>query len=362
VSGTVTQVPSYAYYCSKEMFVRSYNVAVVGAGAVGEEMLRVLAQRQFPVNELKVLARSAREISVDGTKYAVQETKPDAFDGVEIVLFAGTEDASKLFAKEAARRGAIVIDNSATYRMDPHVPLIVPEVNPNDVSWHQGVIANPNCSTIQMMVALKPLYNRSRITRIVVSTYQAVSGTGRDAIEELAQQSGLLLSGKDVEAGTVYPHRIGFNLLPHIGSFREDGYTSEEWKMIEETHKIFGDNRIKVTPTTVRVPVFNSHSESVYIETEEKITADEARRLMSEFPGIVVVDEPLANSPDPNRRTYPMPMEASGRDEVFVGRVREDPFVPTGLSMWIVSDNLRKGAALNAVQIAELLIEKGMLK
>ncbi|MHB0913413.1 MAG: aspartate-semialdehyde dehydrogenase [Armatimonadota bacterium] len=337
-----------------------YNVAVVGAGAVGEEMLRVLAQRKFPVNEVKVLARSAREIKVDGNSYSVRETTPEEFDGVDIALFAGTEGASKTYGWEAAKRGAIVIDNSSTFRMDPKVPLVVPECNPDDVSWHSGVIANPNCSTIQMVVALKPLQQRSRITRIVVSTYQAVSGTGRDAIEELGQQASLALQGEKVTSA-VYPHQIAFNLLPHIGSFRPDGYTTEEWKMVEETHKILGDSEIKVNPTTVRVPVFNSHSELVYIETEEKIGADEARKLLAAAPGVVVVDDPNPTDSDPNLRTYPMPLPASGRDEVFVGRVREDPFIETGLAMWVVSDNLRKGAALNAVQIAELLIEKGII-
>ena len=342
--------------------MKGYNVAVVGAGAVGEEMLNVLAQRNFPVNELKILARSAREISVNGRSYEVRETVPEEFDGVDIALFAGTEGASKTYAWEAAKRGAVVIDNSATFRMDPNVPLVVPECNPDDVDWHKGVIANPNCSTIQMVVALKPLHERSRITRIIVSTYQAVSGTGRDAIEELDQQTTLLSLGKKVKGGPVYPYQIGFNLLPHIGSFREDGYTSEEWKMVEETHKILGDNEIKVTPTTVRVPVFNSHSESVYIETEAKITVDEARELLSKAPGVVVVDDLNPTASDQNRRSYPMPIDASGRDETFVGRLREDPFIPTGLNMWVVSDNLRKGAALNAVQIAELLIAKGMIK
>jgi aspartate-semialdehyde dehydrogenase len=342
--------------------VERFNVAVVGAGAVGEEMLNVLAQRNFPVDNLKVLARSARTITVGDKSYDVRKTTPEEFDGVHIALFAGTEGASKAYGWEAAKRGAVVIDNSATFRMDPKVPLVVPECNPDDVNWHAGVIANPNCSTIQMLVALKPLHQRSRITRIVVTTYQAVSGTGRDAIEELDQQSMLVTHGKNVKGGPVYPYRIAFNCLPHIGSFREDGYTTEEWKMVEETHKIFGDDQIKVTPTTVRVPVFNAHSEAVYIETEEKISAQEARELLAAFPGVIVVDEPNATSSDANRRTYPMPIDASGRDEVFVGRVREDPFIPNGLSMWVVSDNLRKGAALNAVQIAEVLVAKGMVK
>lgn len=342
--------------------MEKYNVAVVGAGAVGEEILNVLAQRSFPINELKVLARSAREISMGNRKYNVRETVPEEFDGVDIVLFAGTEGASKLFAWEAVNREAIVIDNSSTFRMDPKVPLIVPECNPDDVNWHQGLIANPNCSTIQMVQAMKPLYDKSRITRIVVSTYQAVSGTGRDAIKELHDQTALLVEGKEISAPSVYPYQIGFNLIPHIGSFLENGYTTEEWKMIEEMHKILGDSEIKITPTTVRVPVYNSHSEAVYIETEEKITASEARELLAKFPGIIVVDDPNPTGSDEYCRTYPMPIDASGRDETFVGRIREDPFITTGLSMWVVSDNLRKGAALNAVQIAELLVSRGMIK
>ena len=342
-----------------------YNVAVVGAGAVGQEMLKTLVERDFPIADLRVLARSAREMTVDGRSYQVRETVPEEFDGMDIALFAGTEGesgASKLFAWEAANRGAVVIDNSSQFRMDDRVPLVVPECNPDDVSWHKGVIANPNCSTIQMVVPLKALYDRSRITRVVVSTYQAVSGTGRDAIAELHDQAGLILADKPLPPPAVYPYQIGFNALPHIGSFRPDGYTSEEWKMVAETHKILGDKEIKVTPTTVRVPVFNSHSESVYVETEKKITAQEARDLLAEFPGIIVVDEPNPTESDPNCRTYPMPIDASGKDAVYVGRIREDPFIPTGLSMWVVSDNLRKGAALNAVQIAELLISRGMVK
>ena len=299
---------------------------------------------------------------MNGKSYDVRKTEPEEFDGVDFALFAGTEGASKTYGWEAAKRGAVVIDNSATFRMDPKVPLVIPECNPDDVSWHQGIIANPNCSTIQMLVAIKPLHDRSRITRLVVSTYQAVSGTGRDAIDELDQQSMLVTHGKKVKGGSVYPYQIGFNVLPHIGSFMENGFTSEEWKMVEETHKIFGDPDIKVTPTTVRVPVFNAHSESIYIETEEKISAAEARELLSKAPGVIVVDDLNATGGDANRRTYPMPIEASGRDEVFVGRLREDAFIPTGLNMWVVADNLRKGAALNAVQIAELMVSRGMIK
>ncbi len=339
-----------------------YNVAVVGAGAVGEEMLNILEQRKFPAKEIRVLARSDREMSVGGRKYDVIKTVPEAFDGIDIALFAGTEDASKEYAWEAANRGAVVIDNSATYRMDKNVPLVIPECNPNDVDWNKGVIANPNCSTTQMLVALKPLYERSRITRIVVSTYQAVSGTGRDAITELDDQTKALSNGYSIEGCNVYPYQIAFNLLPHIGSFMDNGFTSEEWKMVEETHKIFGDPDIKVTATTVRVPVFNAHSESVYIETEDKISLEEAKALLTNAPGVKVIDECTPTAKDSKFRVYPMPIDASGKDEVFVGRLRKDPFVENGLSMWVVSDNLRKGAALNAIQIAELMIEKKLIK
>ncbi len=342
-----------------------YNVAVVGVGAVGQEMLKTLEQRNFPIKELKLLARSARAMELNGKQYEVKQTIPEEFDDVDIALFAGTEGesgASKLYAWEAAKRGAVVIDNSSTFRMDDRVPLVVPECNPDDVNWHQGVVANPNCSTIQMVLPLKALYNRSRVKRVVVSTYQAVSGTGRDAIKELHEQSTRLVAGKEIDPPAVYPYQIGFNLFPHIGGFRLDGYTSEEWKMIAETHKILGDSDIKITATTVRVPVFNCHSEAVYVETEEKITAAEAREILAAFPGVIVVDEPNPTESDPHCRTYPMPIDASGKDEVYVGRIREDPFVETGLSMWVVADNLRKGAALNAIQIAELMISRGLIR
>ncbi|MBC7327377.1 aspartate-semialdehyde dehydrogenase [bacterium] len=336
-----------------------YNIAVVGVGAVGEELLKVLSKSTLPIKDLKVLARTSRPIEVEGKIYTVRETKPDEFDGVDIALFAGTERASELFAKEAVKRGVIVIDNSATFRLEPDVPLVVPEVNPEDLEWHKGLIANPNCSTIQMVVALKPLYDRSRIRRIFAATYQAVSGTGRDAITELRQQSILqLVYHEEVKMTYAYPYRIAFNLIPQIGSFDERGYTTEEMKMVNETHKIFHDPEIKITATCVRVPVFNCHSEAVYIETEEKITAEEARELLRNSPGIKVIDEPSPHS----GRSYPMPIDADGRDEVFVGRIREDPFVETGLHLWIVADNLRKGAALNAVQIAEELHKRGLIK
>lgn len=336
-----------------------YTVAVVGVGAVGEEFLRILNECSLPIKDIKVLARTARSIEVEGRKFLVRETKPEEFEGVDIAFFAGTERASELFAWEAVKRGAIVIDNSATFRLDKDVPLVVPEVNPEDLDWHKGLVANPNCSTTQMVVALKPLHDRSRIRRIFAATYQAVSGTGRDAIVELRQQSILqLVHGEEVKMTYAYPHRIAFNLIPQIGSFNEYGYTTEEMKMVHETHKILHDEEIKITATCVRVPVFNAHSEAVYIETEEKITAEEAREILRNAPGVRVVDEPDGKG----GRTYPMPIDASGKDEVFVGRIREDPYNEKGLHLWIVADNLRKGAALNAVQIAEEMHRRGLIK
>ena len=337
---------------------RKLKVVVVGVGAVGVEMLRVLRQRDFPLAEIKVLARRARDIEVDGVTYAVRAAAPDEFAGADLALFAGTEGekgAAVTYAKEAISRGAVVIDNGADFRMDPKVPLVVPEVNPDDVDRHEGLIANPNCSTIQMVVALWPIHRRSRLKRIIISTYQSVSGTGRAAIEELRRQSPLVLEGRlDEIRCEAYPHRIAFNVIPHIGSFKEMGYTTEEWKTRRETHKIFHDDSIKIASTTVRVPVFNAHSESIYVETARPLSVEEVRRIMEEAPGVVLMD-------DPADAVYPLPIAAEGRDETFVGRIRRDPDVENGLHLWVVSDNLRKGAALNAVQIAELLISKKML-
>ncbi|MCG0278612.1 MAG: aspartate-semialdehyde dehydrogenase [Thermanaeromonas sp.] len=336
--------------------MRRLNVAVVGTGAVGQTMLQVLAERNFPVGKLKVLATSrsaGKTVKFKGEDYIIEETTPESFTGVDLALFAGG-DASKLFAREAVARGAVVIDNSSTFRMDPEVPLVVPEVNPQDVRWHKGIIANPNCSTIQMVVVLKPLHDAARIKRVVVSTYQAVSGAGQEAIEELREQSARILAGENAGEGKVFPHQIAFNCLPHIDIFLDNGYTKEEMKMVEETKKIMGDDSIRVTATTVRVPVFNGHSEAVNIETERKLTAEEARDILGRAPGVIVVDEP-------KEKMYPLPVMASGRDEVFVGRIREDLSLEHGLNLWIVADNLRKGAATNAVQIAELLLKEGLL-
>lgn len=337
--------------------MKEYNVAIAGAtGAVGEEMRKVLQQRDFPVKNLRLLA-SRRSVgnkrNFKGEEVAVEELSENSFSGIDIALFSAGGERSKLFAPAAVKAGAVVIDNSSAFRMEKGVPLVVPEVNPEEVKNHQGIIANPNCSTIQMVVALKPIYNRSRIKRVVAATYQAVSGTGKSAVAELEAQVRAWTAGEQLKH-EVYPCQIAFNVLPHIDVFLEGDYTKEEIKMVQETQKIMGDEEIKITATCVRVPVFVSHAEAVNVETEEKITAAQARELLSKAAGIEVVDDPQAN-------LYPLPILAAGRDEVVVGRIREDTSVKNGLNLWVVADNLRKGAALNAVQIGELLISNGAL-
>lgn len=337
--------------------MKNYNVAVIGVGVVGIEMLRVLRQRHFPVAELKVFARSSREIEVDGLKYEVKAISPDAFEGIDIALFAGTEGekgAAVTYAKEAIKRGAVVIDNGADFRMDPNVPLVVPEVNAKDVKKHKGVIANPNCSTIQMVVALWPIYKKAGIKRIIITTLQASSGAGKGAVEQLKEEVSRVAAGGFENLNVdllnkVMPQQLGFNVFPHIGGFAECDYTSEEWKLVKETHKIMHDAKIKISATTVRVPVRTGHSESIYIETERPIEPQKVRAILSKSPGVIVID-------DPKNNLYPMPKDAEGRDETFVGRIRKDCFVKNGLWLWVVADNLRKGAATNAVQIAESLI------
>jgi aspartate-semialdehyde dehydrogenase len=330
----------------------AYHVAVVGAtGAVGAEMIQVLEERKFPVETLHPLASSRSAggtVSFRGSDVTVKELTKDSFAGIDIALFSAGSDVSKEYAPIAAQAGAVVIDNSAAWRMDKGVPLVVPEVNPHDLAWHKGIIANPNCSTIQMVVALKPLHDEARIQRIVVTTFQSVSGTGKEAMEELMEESKVLLSFGQPEP-KVYPHQIAFNCLPHIDEFLPTGYTKEEMKMLHETRKIMGDATIRVTATTVRVPVYIGHSEAVNIETERKLTANEARAILSTAPGVQLYD-------DPAHALYPMPLIAAGQDDVYVGRIREDESIPNGLNLWVVADNLRKGAALNAVQIAELLV------
>jgi len=329
-----------------------YNVAIVGAtGAVGNEMIQVLEDKGFPVANLRLFAseRSAGDTLPYGDEdYKVELLQENVFEGIDIALFSAGEKISLDFAPKAVQSGAVVIDNSSAFRMVPDIPLIVPEVNPHAVKKHKGIIANPNCSTIQMVVALKPLHNRARIKRIVVTTFQSVSGKGKEAMDELYEQTRAILGFQDVKV-EVFPYQIAFNCLPHIDAFLDNGYTKEEMKMVNETRKILEDESIRITATTVRVPVYIGHSESVNIETEEKLSANEARAILSAAPGIVVYDEP-------KRNIYPVPLEVSGKDEVFVGRIREDESIPNGLNLWVVADNLRKGAATNAVQIAEMLI------
>ncbi len=331
----------------------SYVVAVVGAtGAVGEEMVSILEERSFPVRELRLFASErsrGKKMAFRGDEITIETLDEDSFKGIDIALFSAGGERSKRWAPVAARSGCVVVDNSSAWRMDPEVPLVVPEVNPHDIGRHKGIIANPNCSTIQMVMVLKPVHDAARVKRVVVTTFQSVSGTGKKAMDELLTQTSDLLNFREIRC-EVYPHQIAFNCLPHIDAFLEDGYTKEEMKMVNETRKIMGDDSIRVTATTVRVPVFRSHSESVNIETERKLTANEARALLAAFPGVVVFDAPEKN-------VYPLPVDVAGKDEVYVGRVREDNSIECGINVWIVADNLRKGAALNAVQIAERLIE-----
>jgi len=336
--------------------MRTYRVAVVGAtGAVGNEMISILEERNFPVGELRLLASErsvGKELEFRGKSYPVQVLKEDSFDGIEIGLFSAGGSISQVFAPHAVRAGCVVIDNTAAFRNEPDIPLVVPEVNPEQIAGFRkrGIIANPNCSTIQMVVALKPIHDAARIKRIVVSTYQSVSGTGKKAMDELIDQTRALLSFKEPVA-KVYPYQIAFNCLPQIDVFLENGYTKEEMKMVNETKKIMEDQNIQVTATTVRVPVFYGHSESVNVEFEKDLTPEEAREILSKASGVKVVDNPSKN-------LYPLAINAAGKDDIFVGRIRRDESVAHGLNMWIVADNIRKGAALNAVQIAEVLAKK----
>lgn len=331
-----------------------YNIAVAGAtGAVGRKMLEILEEREFPIANLKALA-SARSVGQNlpfkGGTIKVEELCENSFDGVDIALFSAGAGVSRQFAPSAVNSGCIVIDNSSAFRMEPDIPLIVPEVNPSAIGDKPGIIANPNCSTIQMVVALKPIHDKFEIKRIVVSTYQSVSGSGQKAIDELQKQTENLLAGRQPEAN-VYPHQIAFNCIPHIDIFLDNGYTKEEMKMVEETRKILGDSSLRISPTTVRVPVFYSHSESLNVETQKPINAQDVKELLSETDGIKVLDSPASNE-------YPLAVDCAGKDEVFVGRIRDDISCENAINFWVVSDNLRKGAALNAIQIAEYLITR----
>ncbi|UCC61338.1 MAG: aspartate-semialdehyde dehydrogenase [Dehalococcoidia bacterium] len=337
--------------------MRKYHTAIVGAtGLVGQEFIKILEQREFPMASVHLLAsdRSAgKKMYVNHREIEVEELSPHSFDPVDIALFSAGGEVSKQFAPIAAKRGAVVVDNSAAFRMDPKVPLVVPEVNPEDLEHHEGIIANPNCSTIQMVVVLYPLHKVNPIKRIIVDTYQSVSGTGSAAVDELNNQTKLVLEGKSA-LPHVYAHQIAFNLLPEIDVFLDDGYTREEWKMIHETRKIMHDEYIAVSATCVRVPVVAAHSEAIHVEFSSPMSPEEARSILADAPGVKVLD-------DPSISLYPHPWSAAGTDEVFVGRIRRDVSHPNGLAMWVVADNLRKGAALNAVQIAELLVSNGTI-
>jgi aspartate-semialdehyde dehydrogenase len=332
------------------------NLAVVGAtGAVGNQMITCLEERNFPLKSLKLLAshRSVgRTLRFKGDRVAVEELTENSFKGVDIALFSAGGDTSKKFSPIAAKDGCVVVDNSSAWRMDPQVPLVVPEVNPHAIADYKnkGIIANPNCSTIQMVVALNPIHKKFGIKRIVVSTYQAVSGTGKQAIDELFNQTRAMINFLDYEK-KVYPHRIAFNCLPHIDSFQDNGYTKEEMKMVNETRKIMEDDTIGVTATTVRVPVFFGHCESVNVETREYISADEAKTVLERDPALKVMDDPANN-------VYPLATDAAGNDLTYVGRIRQDESISNGINLWIVADNIRKGAATNTVQIAEILLKE----
>ncbi len=338
--------------------MKKYNVAIVGAtGVVGTQIIKVLEKRKFPVGELRPLASKrsvGKSVTFKGKKVKVRLLSKGAFEGIDIVLSSAGASLSKAFLPYAVNAGAVCIDNTSAYRMDSKVPLVVPEVNPLDAFKHNGIIANPNCSTIQMVVALKPLHDYAKIKRIVVSTYQAVSGAGNPALEQLEKEISLIGSKRNGKLPRGYkpskfPYRIAYNVLPHIDIFLDNGYTKEEMKMVNETKKIFNDKSISLTATCVRVPVFTSHSESVNIETKKPLSVSKAKTLLKKAKGIKVID-------DVKKNKYPMPIDAEGLFDTFVGRIRKDETVKNGLNLWIVSDNLLKGAALNAVQIAELLI------
>ncbi|NLZ38275.1 MAG: aspartate-semialdehyde dehydrogenase [Firmicutes bacterium] len=345
--------------------MKKYNVAVVGAtGMVGQTLVQLLQERNFPVESLKLLAsaRSAgTEVEVQGKTYLVEEARPEAFAGVDIAFFSAGGAVSQELAPEAVERGAVVIDNSSAFRLNEDIPLVVPEVNPEALANHQGIIANPNCSTIQLVVALQPLHAVAGLKRVVVASYQAVSGAGKEAVDELLAQSEAVLAGKDAMPRERFPHanakvqhQIAFNMLPQIDVFDDDDYTKEELKIIRETRKIMNLPDLRITSTTVRVPVIYGHSEAVNVEFERPITVAEAREALQNAPGIVVMDDPAS-------LLYPMPAELAGRDEVFVGRLRVDRSVAYGINMWVVADNIRKGAATNSIQIAETLIARGLL-
>ncbi len=337
--------------------MKKFHTAIAGAtGLVGQEFIRILLQQDFPMASVRLLAsdRSAgRKMQVGGDEVEVGELTDQSFENIDLALFSAGTEISRTFAPIAAKSGAVVVDNSSAFRMEPDVPLVVPEVNPEDLRNHNGIIANPNCSTIQLVVALHPLHKVNPIKRIIADTYQSVSGWGAAAMDELSSQARLVLEGKSVVPG-VFPHQIAFNLLPEIDVFLEDGYSKEEWKMVQETRKILHDETMAISATCVRVPVYVGHSEAVHIEFTDPMSPEEARHILSEAPGVKVLDDPKAS-------VYPHAWAAAGTDEVFVGRIRRDASSPNGLVMWVVADNLRKGAALNAIQIAWELSNRGWI-
>lgn len=340
----------------EDLKLEGYNVAIVGAmGAVGKELTSILIERQFPIKSIKLLGTATnkgREVYFKNEILYTEEACEGAFKDVDIAFFCVESEISKALAPIAIGEGAVVIDNSSAFRTEENIPLVVPEVNPESLQEHKGLIANPNCSTIQMLVPLKPIHDKYKIKRIIVSTYQSVSGTGKNAIDELDNQAKAYCANEEISY-SVYPYQILFNAIPHIDSFLQTGYTKEEMKMVNETNRIL-DREIKISATTVRVPIFRGHSESVNIETELPFEIEEIKELLSNAPGVTVIDEP-------EEKLYPMPIFSEGTSDVFVGRIRRDFTVENGLNMWIVADNLRKGAALNAVQIAESLIEQDLV-
>ncbi len=331
--------------------MKKYSVAIVGVGMVGIEMLRILKERDFPLGELRVFARRARDINVDGENYNVKTITPESFKDIDIALFAGTEGekgASVLYAEQAIKNGAIVIDNGGDFRLHSDVPLVVPEVNPEAIKKHKGLIANPNCTTIQMVVALNEIYKRFSLEQIILSTFQAVSGAGKKAIEQLWKESEEAVKSPPKPQKLFERKKLAFNVIPQIGDFKDDNYTTEEWKTVKETHKIFDDSSIKITSTCVRVPVFTSHSEAIYFQTKENVCLKEIENVLQKSDGVMFFKNP---------QDFPLALDTQGRDEVFTGRLRLDPFNKNCFWVWVVADNLRKGAALNAVQIVELLIK-----
>jgi aspartate-semialdehyde dehydrogenase len=342
--------------CEEE--VKEYKVAIVGAtGLVGHEFIKILVERSFPMSSIRLLASghsAGRKLLVNNQEIEVEETALDSFRGVDIALFSAGAEQSRYFSPIAAREGTVVVDNSSAFRMDKTVPLVVPEVNPEDIKKHKGIIANPNCSTIQMVVALYPLHRVNPIKRIVVDTYQAVSGTGTAAAEELRTQAKQVLEGQPT-IPHVYPHQIAFNVLPEIDVFLDNGYSKEEWKMVEETRKIMHADGIAISATCARVPVLVGHSEAIHVEFSQPMPVDEAQQILSRAPGLRLLDDTTIS-------LYPQPWSAAGSDDVFVGRIRQDASHPNGLAMWVVADNLRKGAALNTIQIAEEMIKREWVK